>query len=289
MTLATFAAAQLLRVLPRNAISRAVGALCETRPPAPLMQSVVRAYSAAYDVALDEADAADAPYTSFDAFFTRRLRAGARPLEGGEESFASPADGLFSAAGTVEASGTIRVKGQEYTLAELLDDPAWARELQGGAYGVVYLSPRDYHRVHSPVTGKILRVRGIEGDRFPVNRIGELHVRRLFVKNRRVAIEIASERWGRVAVVLVGAMIVGRMTVAGVDQLDVQGEHRFDPGRPIARGEELGAFHLGSTVVFAVPKGSFAGFSRPTGKVLYGQAIASARTEIAAALQGNGA
>jgi phosphatidylserine decarboxylase len=289
MTLATFAAAQLLRVIPRNTISRAVGALCETRPPSALMQSVVRAYSAAYDVALDEADPAFAPYTSFDAFFTRKLREGMRPLDGGEETFVSPADGVLSAAGTVQAGGTMRVKGQDYTLGELLDDPAWARELEGGAYGVVYLSPRDYHRVHSPVSGKIVRVRGIEGDRFPVNRIGEQHVRRLFVKNRRVAIEIASETWGRVAVVLVGAMIVGRMTVVGVDQPDVQGEHRFSPARALARGDELGAFHLGSTVVFAVPKAPFAGFSRPTGKVLYGQAVASARMKTAAALQGNGA
>ena len=288
MSLSTFAAAQLLRVLPRNTISKALGALCETRPPAPLMRGIVRAYSSAYQVALHEADEAATPYDSFDAFFTRKLRAGARPLEGGEGTLISPADGVLSAAGTIEAGGSIRVKGQEYSLDELVDDPAWARELRGGAFGVVYLSPRDYHRVHAPVAGKIVRVQGIEGDRYPVNRIGELHVRRLFVKNRRVAIEIASETWGRVAVVLVGAMIVGRMTVVGVDQPDVQGEHRFAPARPIGRGEELGAFHLGSTVVFAVPKGPFAGFSRGLGEVLYGQAIATART-VGAATEGKGA
>ena len=279
MTLATYAAAQLLRVLPRNSISRAVGALCETHPPAPLMRGVVRAYSSAYRVALHEADDAGRPYASFDAFFTRKLRAGARAVEGGEDTLVCPADGRLSAAGPIEAGGTIRVKGQDYSIDELVDDAAWARELRGGAFGVVYLSPRDYHRVHSPVGGNLVRVRGIEGDRFPVNRIGELHVRRLFVKNRRVAIEIDSPSWGRVAVVLVGAMIVGRMTVVGVDQSDVQGEHRFAAPRPIERGAELGAFHLGSTVVFAVPPGAFVGFSRGLGEVLYGQAMATARGE----------
>jgi phosphatidylserine decarboxylase len=288
MSLTTYAAAQLLRVLPRNTISRALGALCETRPPAPLMRGIVRAYSAAYRVALHEAEAGAAPYESFDAFFTRKLREGVRPIEGGEATLVSPADGALSAIGTIEPGGAIRVKGQDYTIDELIDDPQWARELRGGAFGVVYLSPRDYHRVHAPVSGRVVRVRGIEGDRFPVNRIGELHVRRLFVKNRRVAIEVHSEAWGRVAVVLVGAMIVGRMTVVGVDQPDVQGEHRFDPPLALERGEEIGAFHLGSTVVFAVPKGPFAGFSRGTGEVLYGQAIATARA-MSAAHQGNGA
>src|SRR4029079_4413403 len=123
--------------------------------------------------------------------------------------------------GAIEPHGVIRVKGQQYTLDELLDDAAWARELRGGGFGVVYLSPRDYHRVHSPIAGKITRVRGIEGDRYPVNSIGERYVPGLFVRNRRVTLEVHSPEWGRVAVILVGAMIVGRMTVVGVDQPDV--------------------------------------------------------------------
>jgi phosphatidylserine decarboxylase len=276
MSFATFAAAQILRVVPRNAISRAVGALCEARAPAPIINGVVRAYSAAFRVDVHEADPSGAPYSSFDDFFTRRLREGLRPIDGDDRTLVSPADGRLSVVGTIERHGAIRVKGEDYTIEELIGDPAWARELCGGGFGVVYLSPRDYHRVHAPIGGEIVRVRAIEGDRFPVNRIGELHVRQLFVKNRRVAIEVQSPEWGRVAVVLVGAMIVGRMTVAGVDQPDVMGEHVFSPGRRIVRGEEIGQFHLGSTVVFAVPPRHFRGFSRATGEVRYGQALAMA-------------
>jgi phosphatidylserine decarboxylase len=273
MSVVTFAAAQLLRALPRAAISRAVGSLCEAKPPPPVLRVILGAYTRAYQVATHDADPSALPYESFDAFFTRRLREGLRPIEGDDATLVSPADGRLSEVGAVTPGGSIRVKGQNYTLEQLIGDAAWARELCGGGFGVVYLSPRDYHRVHTPVAGTIVRVRGIEGDRYPVNRIGELHVPGLFVRNRRVVLDVRSPAWGRVAVVLVGAMIVGRMTVVGVDQPDVQGEHVVR--RDVARGDEIGAFHLGSTVVFAVPP-PFGGFARSPGDVTYGQALARA-------------
>ena len=274
----TFAAAQLLRVLPRAAISRALGTLCEAEPPAPIIKTVLDVYCRAYDVDLDQARPEDAPYPSFDAFFTRKLREGLRPVSGDDRTLVSPADGRLSVTGVIDPHGSFLVKGQLYTMEDLLGDAGFARELSGGGFGVVYLSPRDYHRVHSPVAGKIVRVRAIDGDRYPVNRIGELHVPRLFVRNRRVLIEIASPEWGRVAVVLVGAMIVGRMTVSHVDQADVAGEHVFKPPRAIARGEEIGRFHLGSTVVFGVPKAHFpsTGFTHRGGEVVYGEALITA-------------
>lgn len=274
MGVMTYAAAQLLRVLPRNAISRAMGALCEAELPAPLMKGIVSAYSRAYGVALDEACPSNLPYTSFDSFFTRKLREGARALDGDDRTMVSPADGRLVDVGRADAKGSLMVKGKPYTLEELLGDAAFARELNGGGFGVVYLSPRDYHRVHSPVSGKITRVRAIEGDRYPVNSIGEQHVPGLFVKNRRVVIDVQSPEWGRCAVVLVGAMIVGRMTVVGIDQSDVQGEHFPSPAREIRRGDEIGRFHLGSTVVFAVPESKLGKFVRSPGDVSYGQALA---------------
>ena len=277
MSVVTYGFAQLLRVLPRAAISKALGSLCEAELPAPLARAVVSTYCKAYRVAMHEADPEALPYRSFDAFFTRKLKDGLRPIDGDERTLVSPADGRLSEIGRIEPHGAIRVKGQNYTLEELLGDAGWARELSGGGFGVVYLSPRDYHRVHSPVSGRIVRVRGIEGDRYPVNSIGERYVPGLFVRNRRVTVEIASPQWGRVAVVFVGAMIVGRMTVVGIDQPDVQGDHPVKPPRPVERAEELGAFHLGSTVVFAVDEEHFGGFSRATGEVSYGQGIAIAR------------
>jgi len=276
MSVVSFAAAQLLRVLPRSAISRALGTLCEANLPAPLAKAVVDTYCRAYRVATHEADPAGIPYRSFDAFFTRKLRDGLRAIEGDVRTLVSPADGLLSEIGRIEPHGAIRVKRQDYTLEELLGDARWARELCGGGFGVVYLSPRDYHRVHSPVDGEIVRVKGIEGDRWPVNSIGERYVRGLFVRNRRVVVEIRSPAFGRVAVILVGAMIVGRMTVTGIDQSDVAGDHRIAPARRIGRGDELGAFHLGSTVVFAVGPDHFGSFVRATGEISYGQSIALA-------------
>ena len=276
MSVVSFAAAQLIRVLPRSALSKAMGTLCEARLPGPVASAVVSTYCRAYDVAVHEADPAGLPYRSFDAFFTRKLRDGLRPIEGDRRVFVSPADGMLSEVGRIAPHAAIRVKAQDYTLEELLGDRAWARELGGGGFGVVYLSPRDYHRVHAPVDGELVRVRAIEGDRWPVNALGERYVRRLFVRNRRVVLEILSPDFGRVAVVFVGAMVVGRMTVVGIDEPDVRGEHRVSPGRPIARGDELGAFHLGSTVVFAVGPGAFGRFTRGTGEVSYGQSIALA-------------
>lgn len=284
MGVMTFAAAQILRVLPRNAISRAMGSLCEANLPAPLMRGIVSAYSRAYNVNTEEACPTGLPYTSFDSFFTRKLREGARPIEGDDYTLVSPADGRVVDAGRADTKGRIQVKGKPYTVEELVGDAAWARELSGGAFNVVYLSPRDYHRVHVPIAGKIVRVRGIDGDRYPVNSIGEAHVKGLFVKNRRVVIEVQSPQFGRVAVVMVGAMIVGRMSVVGIDQPDVQGEHFPSPPVEIHRGAELGKFHLGSTVVLLLPPDRFDRWVREPGDVTYGQALAVAKRHA-----GNGA
>ena len=120
----------------------------------------------------------------------------------------------------------------------------------------MYLSPRDYHRVHAPVAGRVTLVRSMPGDYFPVNSIGERHVDSLFSTNRRVAIAIDTPGHGRVTVVMVGAMIVGRITVCAIDARDVPlGEHVIDPALPVARGDEIGMFHLGSTAVVFVEPG----------------------------------
>jgi phosphatidylserine decarboxylase len=276
MSVTSYAAAQLLKVVPRSAVSRALGALCEVEPPRAVLKIVLDRYSKAYRVALDEASPDQQPYRSFDAFFTRALRPGLRPIEGDAETLVSPADGKVSELGAIDDAGTMRVKGQEYRLDALLDDASLARRYAGGGFAVVYLSPRDYHRVHSPVAGRIARVRGVEGDRWPVNAIGEAHIPGLFVRNRRVVVEIETSAWGRVAVVFVGAMIVGRMTVACVDADDVKGEPPLNTFVDVDRGGELGAFHLGSTVVVAIERDRFSGFLRGPGAIRYGEALARA-------------
>jgi phosphatidylserine decarboxylase len=229
-------------------------------------------YAKAYGVNLEEADPVQAPYGSFDEFFTRRLRDGARALD--DARVISPADGRIVASGPVSSNAEIFVKGRPYDVAELCGFSGAAEMYSGGQYLVVYLHPRDYHRVHAPVAGEIRSVRSMGGDLFPVNAIGERHIPRLFVRNQRVNIEIESPTLGTVAVVMVGATIVGRITTVAVggDRTPV-GDHRISPALQVKAGDEVGTFHLGSTVVLVLPKSAGVTLSSGTGPVLYGESL----------------
>jgi phosphatidylserine decarboxylase len=279
MSAVTYATAQFLRVLPRARISRALGRLADQRWPAGLGRAVVGLYSRAYDVQLDDC-LEKADWSSFDAFFTRRLRAGARDVDRAPATVTSPADGRIESLGAIEPGGTFVVKGRPYSVAELAGDPGAAARLVGGAGCVVYLSPRDYHRVHSPVAGTVRRIRSMPGDYFPVNAVGVRHVGNLFCRNRRVAIEIqADEGLGTVTVVMVVAMIVGRITTLGVEGWDVPlGEHVFEPALRVERGQEIGVFHLGSTAVLLVEPRAAGEWLAAEGPVRYGQALLRGRT-----------
>jgi phosphatidylserine decarboxylase len=274
MTVATYAAAQLLRVLPRERITRAVGRLCDARLHPVLSRIVVNAYTRAYRVDLDAAAPAPGPYESFDAFFTRALRDGLRPPCSDGRAVVSPADGRVEALGPVIEGGRLLIKGQPYRAEDLVGDAAEAARYEGGQFAVVYLSPRDYHRVHAPVTGAVTLIRSMPGDLYPVNAIGERHVPGLFARNRRVAIVIETERQGRVTVVMVGAMIVGRITVSVLDARDVPlGIHPIDPPAPVRRGDEIGMFHIGSTAVVFVERGVSPPWTRAPGPVLVGEPL----------------
>lgn len=275
MSLVTFAAAQILRVLPKEQISHVVGRLCEQPLPSLVSSVVSRLYSRAFDVDVSEAVAPHGSYRSFDAFFTRPLRSGVRPID--DATITSPSDGRLSAMGPVDDASRIFVKGQPYEVAELLGSEEDAARFIGGQFAVVYLSPRDYHRVHSPVDGQVTNIRAIEGELFPVNAIGEQHIPKLFVRNRRVVINIDSEELGRVALVMVGAVIVGKISVNVLGQGDVpEGSHPVLPAMPVRQGDELGAFHLGSTCVLLIPSKS--AFRVNEGPVRMGQALSRVRS-----------
>lgn len=274
MTVATYAAAQVLRVLPRERITRAVGRLCDLRLPPSVSSAVVGIYARVYDVDMDEAVLPDGAFESFDEFFTRPLRAGARPDLGEPRGLVSPADGRIESVGPVEEGGELIVKGKPYRVEDLVGDPEDARRYYGGEFCVVYLSPRDYHRVHAPVAGNLGLVRSMPGDLYPVNAIGERHVPSLFSRNRRVAMTIDTPHAGRVTVVMVSAMIVGRVTVTGVAGRDAPfGVHRLDPAIELRRGDEIGIFHLGSTAVVFVEQGRFPPLERRLGDVRVGEPL----------------
>jgi len=242
--------------------------------PPTFSRAVVSAYVRAYDVDLDEAEPLNGrgAYESFDAFFTRKLRAGARPNGTVAGALCSPSDGRLDATGTVHEHGRIVVKGRSYACADLLGCSAAAAPYYGGQFAVIYLSPRDYHRVHSPVAGCLTEVRSYPGDLFPVNSVSERHIPQFLARNRRVAMVLDSETLGQVTVVMVAAMIVGRVTVSGIDARDVPpGNHRLD--RALERGDELAIFHLGSTAVLFVQADRCAPFDRALGGLRVGQAL----------------
>jgi phosphatidylserine decarboxylase len=254
-------------------VSHAVGRLCDVRVPAPVSRFATNLYVRAYRVDLADCEAVDGSYSNFNAFFTRRLKPGARPIAGA--SVVSPADGRLESKGEVQESGRIVVKGRPYQVGELIGDVNDARRYAGGSFAVVYLSPSDYHRVHSPVDGRLTLVRSLAGDRYPVNSIGERHVPDLFVRNQRVALCIDTEQLGRVTVVMVGAIIAGRITVTALGGDDTSaGVYPIEGARSnVARGDEIGIFYLGSTAVLLLePQVSL---SRDLGPIQYGQALSS--------------
>jgi phosphatidylserine decarboxylase len=281
MSAFTYATAQILRALPRERVSRAIGRLADHAWSPAVGRALVALYSRVYKVELE--DCKETSWTSFDAFFTRGLRRGARPIDADTRCVVSPADGRIDSMGSIDEGATFLIKGRPYRVEELVGDPAEAKRYAGGEAAVIYLSPRDYHRVHAPVAGYIRRIRSMPGDYFPVNEVGVRHFHQVFVRNRRVAISIdtaESVGLGRVTVVMVAAIVVGRITVTGIDAPDVPlGDHFFDPPLPIERGDEIGVFHLGSTAVLLFEKGALARWAVTDGMLHYGERVATATQE----------
>jgi phosphatidylserine decarboxylase len=252
-----------------------MGKLADHRWSPPVERAVVGLYSRVYRVDFDDCNQQDG-YGNFDEFFTRTLREGTRPVDAAREAIVSPADGRLDSMGTITGEATFLVKGRPYRVGELLGDEAEAGRYVGGVGCVIYLSPRDYHRVHAPVDGVIAEIRSLPGDYFPVNSIGMAHVGNLFAINRRVAIAIDTPTLGRVTIVMVAAIVVGRITVSALEAYDVpHGTHRFDPPVKVARGDEIGVFHLGSTAVLLAPKAANARWDARAGAVRFGERIAT--------------
>lgn len=242
-----------LRATSNPALSRFVGRMSDAQLPRPVLLQLLRLYVKAFRVDLEDAARPLEDFTSFDDFFTRRLRPGARTIAPGAETLVSPVDGALANAGDVQEGRILQVKGIDYSVAELLDDEVAARRFIGGSFLTFYLSPRDYHRIHAPVDGEILGYRYVPGRLYPVNSLGTRHVPALFAQNERLTTYLRTPH-GQMAVVKVGATSVGRISVvydevrtnSGLEQ--AQALHY---ARPIQtrKGEELGVFHLGSTVV----------------------------------------
>jgi phosphatidylserine decarboxylase len=274
-------AATSLHVIPRKGLSRALGRAARVSAPRALLRAAILAYCKAYQVDLDEYLVPEGGFETFDDFFTRKLKPGSRPVDSDREAVLSPADGRLEDAGTIEVSSMLRIKGRNYSVSELLEDRLASTLYAGGQFAVVYLSPRDYHRVHAPVSGAVRLLRHVPGTLFPVNAIGLRHIPRLFARNERVVVEQGTADHGPVSTVLVGAIGVGRISVSFDPQVITNdgrscGEIVFSPGAgpELKRGDELGAFHLGSTViVFVGPSAGLSLVKRPGDHVRFGEAL----------------
>lgn len=296
----------LLTLLPKNAMSRAMGRVTSMRLPGPIQRAEIRLFAALAGVAIEEARDDVADFASLQQFFTRALRPGARPLEGDDNMLVSPCDGAWGESGTIESGTMMQVKGRAYQVADLLCDEDLATAYEGGRYATFYLSPRDYHRFHTPTAGRITRVEYIPGALWPVNSIGLLGVDGLFAQNERLcaylelgpgAFELspgegADAQSGDsgpgsspgIAMIAVGATMVGsvRLTFDEMRTNVANGgpERRdFAANAPtFARGEEWGTFEFGSTIVMLTPPGEIELDSRATGTALrLGEAIGSIR------------
>src|SRR5512133_2642345 len=250
----------VLRLVPKNALSRLVGALTRWRAPAAVRHAAMRAFAARYRIDLSESPELDA-YRSFGEFFARPLRPGLRPIAPGDRVLVSPVDAVVSETGVADGGRLVQAKGIDYPAAALLGDDALAARLEGGAYATLYLSPRDYHRIHFPLGGAVAGWRYVPGSLWPVNPASVRTVRGLFAVNERL-VTVLETLLGACAVVAVGATVVGRVhayydpTVPRTNQPGAPVRRRdYETPIPAEKGRELGAFEMGSTVILLFEKG----------------------------------
>ncbi len=257
--------------VPKRLLSRATGMFMRIPLIWPLNALLIPLF--AWFFKIDRSLAFPRSYRSFDDFFTRKLKVGARPIQG---DFVHPCDGVLSAKGPVREGQLVQAKGWLYDLKEFLGSEVLAQEYEGGHFATYYLCPADYHRVHSPLSGALTGARHIPGLLWPVNEWSVNNIKRLFNLNERVVMDFQSPR-GKFSVVLVGATNVGHMTITHDPSIvtnrwmwHAPTDRLYSPPVPIAAGDELGIFHLGSTVVCLFDKSYSPGVQSPLGPVTIG-------------------
>ncbi|WP_026971901.1 archaetidylserine decarboxylase [Aliagarivorans marinus] len=246
--------------IPQHLISRLAGRFAQAEA-GKLTQAAISWFIKRYKVNMSEAEQeSPADYASFNAFFTRPLKAGMRPIIEGDEQLAHPVDGAVSQLGDIEQGRVFQAKGHDFSARELLGgDKALAEEFRDGKFATIYLSPSDYHRIHMPCKGTLRQMVYVPGDLFSVNPLTAQNVPNLFARNERVAAIFDTEQ-GPMAMVLVGATIVASIeTVWAGTITPPRGKQVFSwdyHNNPITldKGEEMGRFKLGSTVVMLFAK-----------------------------------
>ncbi len=257
----------MLARLPHRAMSRAFGGLADVPIPPGLREPVLGSFARAMGIDVAEAGKPLRDYASLNEFFVRTLRPGVRSWPADPRILASPVDGIVGQSGRIVSGTAVQAKGIDYAVGDLLVDDAEAGRFEGGTFLTIYLSPRHYHRIHTPCRGLIRRATYAPGALLPVNAPAVMHVRGLFVRNERLVCYVDGDR-GRVAVVAVGAYNVGSISAAfdplwsGRPGRPVTNQRRlvpiereYDPPIRVDTGDEIMAFHLGSTVVLLMEEG----------------------------------
>ncbi len=285
----------ILAMLPKNLISRIAGIIMRIYIPKFLRNFIIGGFARKYRIRLSDAQKPVSEYPNLDAFFTRKLKPGLRPLPEKNIIAISPVDGMLSSFGSIDSNQSlIQAKGFTYTLADFLQNSTLADQFSNGFFLTFYLSPQDYHRIHSPICGAIAGSAYIPGKLWPVNEWAVNHVQRLFAVNERM---ITYQQSGSLdentealsdetiiaqidtATIMVGALNVGKMSLAYTDiQSNTWWRSGFHWQRQknsyLKTGDEMGTFHLGSTVIVLFKSGIFIPKSglKP-GKILMGTEI----------------
>lgn len=250
-------------ITPQLGVSNLAGRLADSDSSPALKNRVIKWFIGRYGVDMSEAAETDPEaYPTFNAFFTRALKPGIRPLADGEKTLVSPVDGAISQLGQVTGDRVFQAKGQSFSLSELLGgEEATTAPFTSGEFSTIYLSPKDYHRIHMPMAGTLRQMIHVPGKLFSVNPVTAENVPNLFARNERVVCIFDTDS-GPMAMVLVGAMIVGSVetrwagvVVPGSRQVTAT---RYEGEQAISfeKGEEMGRFRLGSTVIMVMPKGA---------------------------------
>jgi phosphatidylserine decarboxylase len=246
-------------LLPQHGLSALMYRVARWRWP-PFKDALIGWFVRRYRVDMSLAAESDPRvYPSFNAFFTRSLKPGARPIAADPTALLCPADGILSQMGELRDGALLQAKGHSYTALDLLGgDARAAASFAGGAYVTIYLSPRDYHRVHMPLSGNLAAMTHVRGRLFSVNAVTARAVPGLFARNERVVCHFDTQI-GPMAVILVGAIFVGSMETVWAGQVTPSPRDgaRTTPGAVrLGRGEEMGRFNMGSTVILLLPPGA---------------------------------
>ncbi|HXZ58850.1 MAG TPA: archaetidylserine decarboxylase [Steroidobacteraceae bacterium] len=272
-------------LLPQHLLSRAVHSLARLRV-AWVKNALIDNFIVNYRPDLGEAEEPDPrQYESFNAFFTRALRDGARPVDPSPASLVSPVDGAVSQIGRTDGSWLVQAKGLAYTLESLLDEaaPAWAPVFRGGAFATLYLAPHNYHRIHMPLAGTLQAAWYVPGQLFSVNATTASQVPGLFARNERLVCVFADGTLS-FALILVGALFVGSMSTVWHGEVTprtprMRTELPLDfvrAGLKLEKGAEMGRFNMGSTVILLLPPGRSAWLESlaPGSTIRVGQTLA---------------